>query len=341
MRGATALTLAMISACRGGERAPVGSWLLQGHGIQGGLVSDDDSALIHLQGERWGTGPDGAQATWARHEDGELWLYFPVQTAAGQASATMRVDLEGSTALLPLGYRGGEHDYALKLLPGEPQPAEAPPALIALQQAWQQGGFTLSDGDELAGSLELMPGEQARIQLFTPTALTDGPVPAVRRMEGPDMLLSFPVEPQFDEEWGMLRLNLPTMKAVLPVDTAPHASDAWLLVSPGAPSTEAVSARIEQVQAQALEAERGLLSRLALDLAGAATTLRQEQGRCPQPSQLQPDWNVILSDYRVEVRETPGECLIHLEPRLVQHTCRSAITASAQGVLELEVLGVE
>jgi len=325
-----------------GPTLPQGSWVIQGHGIRGGLVGDGDSMTVSLQGSAWTTGPDGATGAWVREVDDSTWLYFPVSMAAGQAEAAMQLDLDAGTARLPLGFREGEHVYALTLAPGTPPALASLPALSPLQRAWQGEGFTLRDGSgELAGSLFMLPGKQARVQLVTVAALTDGVVPAVRKAEGPDLLLAFPVAPQFADELGLIRLNLPTMKAVMPVDHQPHPSDLWLEATAGAPSEQALETRSQQVRAEALRAERVLLTRLTMELSGAALAHRTEHGRCPTLEELQPDWKILLGDYRLRVNETAGDCLVHLEPHQVQHTRRIAMTASAQGLLEVEVLGAD
>jgi hypothetical protein len=339
LRLAGLLALATMGCGRQGL-LPDGSWTLRGHGIQGGLEVEDAKVRVLLQGEAWSTAPEGAWAA-VRQEDDGTWLSFPVQTAAGEAAAAMSLSIEHGSAQLPLGFREGEHVYALKLEPGEVSPISPPAGLDTLQQAWREGGFSLWDGEELAGAIQLLPGEEARVQLITPSALTDGAAVALRKSEGPDVLLAFPVQPRFADELGLLRLNLPTMRAVLPVDRAPHPDDRKLTVTPGLPSPAQLERRGEAVRERALKDERELLIRLAMELSGAALALRNTGGSCPAPSQLEPDWKLLLADYRLRVEQSPGDCVIHLEPQLVQHTRRTAITATAQGVIELEVLGVD
>ena len=329
-----------LAGCTPKATLPPGSWTIQGHGVRGGLEVQGGTINVQLQGEAWSTETSGAQAAYSQDEQGQSWLYFPVQTAAGAAEAAMQIELEQGAALLPLGFRDGEHLYTLGLQPGQAPPLVPLVGLDSLQQAWQQGGFTLWDGaSQLAGRIALEPGARAQVQLITATALTDGPVAALRKSEGPDQLLAFPVEPRFADESGLLRLNIPTMKAVLPVDRQPHAGDRWLTATPGMPDEAAVDRRIAEVRDEALKNERALLTRFGLELSGAAQVLRQAEGRCPTTAELQPDWKLLLEDYRLSVQETPGDCLVRLEPHLVQHTRRTAITASAQGLLEVEVLG--
>lgn len=331
-----------LSGCTPGGTLPDGRWVLEGHGLGGGLDISSGKATVQLQGEAWSTNPDGVTAKLGGEDPRHPWLYFPVQTAAGKAEAALELDLEHGRAKLPLGYRPGEHLYTLTLTPGEATAMPPLAALDALQRAWLEGGFSLFDSSgQLSGLIVLLPGDQAQVQLITATAMTIGPVPAIRRAEGPDQLLAFSVEPRFAEETGLLRLNIPTMKAVLPVDHQPHADDRWLVVKPGLPDQAQLDQRISQVRDEALRLEHGLVTRLAVELSGAALIQRAAEGRCPTSEELQPDWKLLLEDYRLTVRETPGDCIVHLEPHLVQHTRRTAVTATALGLIEVEVLGAQ
>ncbi len=334
------LLVLLTLGCSREKLLPEGSFTLEGHGIRGGMSVEGAQVELRLQGEAWSTDPQGARAA-VRQEDDGIWMSFPVQTAAGEAAAAMAISLEQGSARLPLGFREGEHVFTLKVAPGEAPPLPALERLDSLQQAWREGGFGLWDGEALAGAIQLLPGDAARVQLILPTALTEGAAVALRKSEGPDVLLAFPVQPRFADELGLLRLNLPTMTAVLPVDELPHPDDHQLRVTPGLPDEEALERRTQQVREMAAKEERELLTRLAMELSGAALTLRQSEDRCPTPEQLEPDWKLLLGDYRLEVKQSPGDCLIHLEPQLVQHTRRTSITASAQGVIALEVLGAE
>ena len=280
------LTLALVG-CGGSSTVPQGSWVIQGHGILGGLWGQADALTVQLQSEAWSTGPEPVPARLVYDEDGSTWSYFSVETAAGPAEAALELDLEAGRGRLPLGFRDGEHVFVLTLTPGTPASPSPTPGLSELAQAWAKGGFTLRDGSgDLTGALVLLPGGGAQVQLVTPTALTDGRVAAASKSEGPDLLLAFPVEPQFADENGLMRLNLPTMKLVLPVDHQPHPNDHWLEVSAGPPDPEQLAARIQQVRKEALQAEKALLTRLGPELSGAALEHRSERGQCPSVEEL-------------------------------------------------------
>ena len=69
---------------------------------------------------------------------------------------------------------------------------------------------------------------------FDPFWLSDGLVSAERFDEGPDIVLLFPVEPSFEGENGLLRLNTILHEVVVPTSDVPSDLDRRLLLVPGA-----------------------------------------------------------------------------------------------------------
>ena len=340
--------LLLLGACAGRDPGlPEGRWTLEGEGVLGELRVEGGESWVGLWGATWGTPAAGSPAETGRDEASERWIAFPVGIAAGEATAELALDVEAGRARLPLGYRPGELEFALLLREGALEPARAAEAagglavaLPALQEAWAHGGFQLRDrGGALAGQLEILPEGRARAEILTPWALTEGATQAVRQAEGPDQVFLFEVEPRFAEEQGLLRLNLPTLQAVLPVDRLPHPDDRWLRVSPGLPSAEERSQRREEVRTQALVDERALLARLAPALAAAADERRAASGRCPAFGELDMDWQTLLGDYRIRIEPQGSGCQVRLEPSTVQHTRRTALSATAAGLGPVEVLG--
>jgi hypothetical protein len=231
------------------------------------------------------------------------------------------------------------HEGALDPARREAAAAAHESALPALKAAWAEGTFQLRDeAGALAGQVVLLPGAAAQVQIVGATALTEGLTPARRRAEGPDQVVIFEVEPRLGDELGLLRLNVPTLRAVLPLDRAPHPDDRWLVASPGAPSAEDLAARIADARRDALAAERDLLARLAPALAAEAGAIRARAGACPVFSDLGPDWQVLLRDYHVTFTAAGAGCTARLAPVVVQHTRRTAVTATADGLGEVEVL---
>ncbi len=347
MRIATPLFVASLTACGGDPGAlPHGSWILTGNGVAGELVVENERTTVEIWGANWGT--DGvARARPSQDEAGATWLAFPVQTAAGTAEASIQLDLDQGKAILPLGYREGELLHALVLKPGSldeaTRTAASRPFLdtrAALQQAWAIGAFTIRDpGGTLTGAVQLLPGNDAQVELIMDHVLTDGVVPARRNAEGADMLLHFEVEPRFGEELALLRFNVPVMRAVLPMDRLPHPDDRWFEVKPGRPEDAEIEDRLAAVRRKALEEERAMLGRLGPQLAGHAQDGRVALGRCPKPEEFDPKWQVLLGDYRMSVEDVAGECIVSLEPSMVQHTRRTATRATPLGLQNIEVLG--
>lgn len=325
---------------------PPGTWWLEGLACVGEIEAGDEAVEVRLWGDRWGTPTEGSPATVGTVPDGTLWLDFPVDTAAGWAEATLALDPAAGRARLPLGYRDGELDLVLALHEGPLDPARREAAgaaheaaLPGLKAAWAEGSFQLRDqAGVLQGQIVLLPGSAAQVQLVSPTALTDGLAHARRRAEGPDQVVLFPVEPQLLDELGLLRLNVPTLRAVLPVDLRPHPDDRWLLASPGAPDPAELAARLAAVRREALAAERALLSALGPRLAAEADEARARTGACPEPATLGPDRQVLLRDYHVAIHALGAGCAVRLAPAVVQHTRRTAVTATAAGVAGIEVL---
>jgi hypothetical protein len=325
---------------------PQGTWWLEGQGSLGELVIDGDGARVALWGEHWGTPTVGSEASASTDSAGVIWLDFPVDTSAGWAQATLALELGAGRVNLPLGFRPGELELRLLAHEGplaadrrEAAAGAHEAALPGLQAAWAEGTFQLRDAaGVLQGLVVLLPGAEARVQIVSEAALTDGLAPARRRAEGPDQVIAFPVEPQLEDELGLLRLNVPTLQVVLPADRLPHPADRWLQASPGAPPPEELQARLEEVERASLAAERTLLARLTPELASEAGRRRAQEGACPAFAAMGPDWQVLLGDYQVAITAAGAGCAVHLAPSVVQHTRRTAVEATAEGLGEVEVL---
>ncbi|MFH1464215.1 MAG: hypothetical protein ABIO70_07500 [Pseudomonadota bacterium] len=341
-----ALALLALSCGPRAPRLPEGAWRLEGDGAVGALAVDAEGVRVGLWGAHFTTRGESVPATTSADEAGQPWLDFALDTAAGPAAATLGLDMAAGTAVLPLGYRPGELELTLALHEGPMEPldrqrliTEAEQELPALQAAWAEGSFQLRDAaGHLQGMVVLLPGSAAQVQLVTETALTAGLARAHRRAEGPDQVITFEVEPRMEEELGQLRLNVPTLRVVLPVGRMPHPDDRWLQARPGAPSADALQARLAEVERASLAAERALLARLGPALAAEATTRRGQEGACPAFAAMGPDWEVLLGDYQVAITPTDAGCAVHLEPSIVQHTRRTAATATAEGLGDVEVL---
>jgi len=326
---------------------PSGSWWIEGQGVLGQLQVLNDRTVLGLWSESWGTASASTPVEIFQDSLGTLWLNTSVETAAGGAEAAIELHLEQRSARLPLGFRAGELEFTLVLHEGPLPPDRLRGAVDAhqqriptLRQAWQDGRFQLKDAEGgLLGALELLPGHEARVDLFDASMLTDNRVPARRHTEGPDVIIIFPVEPSFADEGGLLRMNVPTLRAVLPVDARPHPEDRWLRVEPGPVSDGLREERRSEARRVALQREQAMLARLGPQLSAAALERREETGSCPTLRDLSAEWDLLLADYTVIITESGGDCVVGLEPTTVQPTRRTAVQATALGLVSTEVLG--
>ena len=95
----------LLSGCRV-EPSLTGRWKLESEHAVGEIRTENGSLNIGLWGETWGT--DGMAAAHLRVEEHGNWLDFPVQSGLGEGRLKLR--LQGSEAMLPLGGRRGEFD---------------------------------------------------------------------------------------------------------------------------------------------------------------------------------------------------------------------------------------
>lgn len=351
-------------ACPGNESGlPEGTWTLEGASaptgaVQGRLDVTGRGITVRLHDGTWGTGTEPVPGTVEEAGAAGTWLHFPLQTALGDATAALLLEPGFAGAVLPLGARPGELELTLTLQEGAPdaetlgEAAERAAEGIAEQRAaWRRGAFRIvSPGDRLVGLLRFPQEGPVQVELLSPSMITDGPVPALRRDEGPDIVLTFPVEPSHRGEPGELRVNVPTGRVVLPAADTPTPLDRWMKLEPGLPSPEERNARRKSAWEVTVDQEKALVERVGRNAATEAThLLRQDPDRgCPDPSALGAPLQEVLSDYDVEIHEadpggdTPGasgRCVIHLRPREVQHTRRIEARIDPGGILELEVLG--
>jgi hypothetical protein len=286
---------------------------------------------LHLAGPHWGT-QGWVPAEVSREDAGVDWLYFPIQTAVGEGTAALRV--EGQEALLPLGARPGELEIALRLTPANEAPDEAralarsAAQIEAAKSVWARGFFSLRGPDGPAGDLDLGYGT-ATVALYSPVLATAGgaPIPARRRLDGPDLLLEVPIEPSLHGELGSLRFNLATWTVIFPAGETPSDDDLHF-------QAEALEGVPDRAAAWSLAREAADEAELAwLDerLPRLAAQLRRPQGDCLIPADLDPSWGLLLQGYRVTVEAMPGRCLLSVAPDRPQHRRRATGTWGPAG----------
>ena len=321
-----AVFLALLPACRAAPQPLAGTSGLRADGVVGVLRAEDGAGCgaptlsIGLWGPGWGT--DGeVPAEASEEEPGVIWVWFPLQTGAGEGAAALR--LEGEQARLPLGARAGEHDILMRRGPELPDGLDAAAAASAAavateRESWAKGAFLLMDGDAVVGDLQ-MRGEQAPIlAVYDAAWLTPDPVEAARRDEGADLLLSFPAEPSFGDEDALLRVNVPTREVVVPADATPTEYDRRLHLEPGAQADRPGAIAAAREASRALE--QGQLDDLLPRLARAA--LRPD-GSCADYGAVDPAWKLLLRGYDVAISAVSTEagpaCAVEVEPSRKQH----------------------
>lgn len=272
---------------------------------------------VRAWGPAWGT--DGAAPAEVEADGaGGAWLWFPMRTGLGEGQAALH--LLGEVAMLPLGARPGEHELRLKRAPWPTDADTAAlddalrPRLEAEAEAWAVGRFTLQDQGAVVGEIRI-EGERAEVSVFDRTWLTPEPAPASLFADGPDLVLSFPVEPSFQGDGGVLRVNVPTREVVVPADAAPTELDRRLAVAPGGLSAEARAAAVAEAIARADADELEATGRLAQRL---ATEARSADGDCRGPDQLDPSWSLLLPGYDVRVVATGDTCEVRITPLIAQ-----------------------
>jgi len=333
----------LLAAC--GRPLPDGAWTLHGQGLLGEVTVERGEARVAVWGDGWGA-PSAVPATVEAAEEGGAWLSFPVRTGAGEATGVMRLDPEDESGVLPLGGRPGEIDLAFEASARALSEAERAQEartleerLVVLRAAWKDGRFRILDlGGGLVGQVALLPQDRAFLDLFALQASSGGPVPARRRDEGPDVVLTFPVQPALGGEEGLLRLNVPTGRAVLPMADRPSADDLWFHLEPGTASAEERDARAAEAERRALERERAFLDEVAVGLARDARERRAAAAACPAFDEMGPSWALLFADYEVEIETRDAACAAHLRPRRPQFSRRTGGTALSDGSTRWQVV---
>lgn len=308
---------------RGEVRAP-SAWGLPG-----------DAPRIELHGPGFTTGPAVAARVLVE-EDGRVWLEFPLQTALGEATASLRV--QGADASLPLGGRPGEFDLDLQWTEGADEPgalaAAAALSAGAVEQArvdWGRGAFRLetpATPPQLVGELQFRGDEPPRVAVYDRWWWTGGVVVADQSADGPDILLAFAVEPSVQGEEGLLRVNVPAMTAVVPADRLPTDLDRRLRLVPGPVGEEERRLAMAAAVAEADRLEREAIEPIARQL---ATRALQPDGSCLGWRDLAPGLEPQFVGYEVQVLPSGEACAVSVETTRPQHRRRLRTRVESRG----------
>ena len=210
---------------------PQGYWYLRGvHTDDHGAISiQGEQAYVDLYGSRWTTG--GSVLAEVEPSKEWLWLYFPLETGQGQGTAALR--FQGGEAMLPLGSRRGEFEVYFSATDSDSVDfsQSQDKSKITVQEEkeyWKKGEFLISDEDSVVGTLE-----NDQLMLFDEHWMTPIPVVPQRKIQGADLVLTFPVEPSFHGENAQVRINLPLRKISVPISNRVDPMDRQLHLLPG------------------------------------------------------------------------------------------------------------
>ena len=320
---------------------PLGTWRIEGENEIGGIrhvrAGWNHQIEVALFTEHAST--DGYVVASVTSENETHWLRFPIQTGFGEAQASIRV--QGKEAYLPLGARFNEFGIRMRALNGQlPSEDEVKRAAEAWQirherdhNAWMQGSFLLVSEQKTVGTVQLLPDEPAEIQVFDSFWLSDGLVSAERFDEGPDIVLLFPVEPSFEGENGLLRLNTILHQVVVPTSDVPSDLDRRLLLVPGALNNEAANSLIEASIEEADRLEKELVVRDGIQLSRWATK--------PDGCASFDDW-VMNSGYdwmgySVQIAQENNDCVVTVKGDPEQHRRRFSGKITRNGIRGSEI----
>ena len=298
--------------------------MVRGDGVEGELRTDGGCS-IGLWGSAWGT-PGVVRCSVTVDERGR-WLSFPFETGLGEGTGVL--ELGEGEARLPLGSRDGEHDLMLALVPGELPPAErralaeaSAERVAGWQAAWTDGAFRLQVADQLVGELRFEGDGAVSVATYDAHWMTEGFVRSGFVAHGPDLVVQFPVMPALREEQGLMLVNVPTGRVVVPAAANPTALDRWFELVPGSVDDDEAVAATRAASDAAVAREREVLERLLPSVVPA--------DGCTPPAGL----DDLLPGYTVRVLPEGEGCALELEPEPVQHGRRIAVRRGGGGQVD-------
>ena len=259
-------------------------------------------------------------------EGTEFDFYVPVQTGIGKATIHMRWD--ENQLSIPLGERAKEFDQIFATTNGTIAPERLSSAVLVSrvsveqeEEMWKTGTFSLmDDANRIHGAIVFEYSETARIFLFDSYWYTPDIVYTDIETIGAEMLLSFPIEPSFADEQTYVRIQPFLRTLVIPSGYFPDDADIRYTLSPNPPNFEMLQQMAQEVVAQSVEEEAKWVEGQSQNI------LRnlQQQERCVQWKEalLTEPEKLLWLGYTIESRWSQTECVLHVEPVLLQHRRR-------------------
>lgn len=319
---------AWLLACTRAPQLDAGQWVLEGDTLRGELVVDDQGCRIGLWGPTLATGGPSLRRCTASVDGDQVWLSFPLQSGAGDATGTGA--LSADALVLPLGVRPGEFQVTLRRTPGvladrDQVATDSALALAEQQDAWRKGAFLLHADGGVVGELHVLPG-RAVVGLYDPAWMTDGYELVQLRETGPELIVELPVMPSLTGETGLLRVNRLVDQVVAPIGPEPQPEDRRFALVPGEIEPADRDLLVARAQDASLERERTV-----------TTALAQALTALPCEGELSELHALLLAGYRVE-RSAQGQgCAVRVEPDPIQHGRRLTLQVAADGAVTEQV----
>ena len=290
-------------------------------------------ACVSMYHARWYT--EDVQCVFANshtypEEGTEIDFYVPVQTGVGKATIHMRYMRwgDGNKLSIPLGDRAKEFDLFFPTTNGQVSPERLSSAVLASrgsveqeEDMWKTGTFSLMDQENrIHGAIVFEYSESARIFLFDSYWYTPDIVYTDIETLGAEMLLSFPIEPSFSDEQTYVRIQPFLRTLVIPSGYFPDDADIRYTLSPNPPNFEMLQQMAQEAITQSVEEEVKWVERQSQEI---LRNLQQPE-RCAQwkeESLTKPE-KLLWLGYTIESRWLETECVLHVEPVLLQHRRR-------------------
>ena len=306
------ILLSLLSACNSSD-LPQGYWSLRevGSDSLGAISIHRDEVHVDLYGSSWTT--EGSVLAEVEQSKDWLWLYFPLITGQGKGTAAMR--FQGGEAMLPLGARRGEFEVyftatSSELIDFQEQQTWAKNQVQKEREYWQNNEFLISSQDSVVGTLQ-----NDQIMLFDEHWLTPVSIFPQKKVQGADLILTFPVEPSFHGETAQIRINLPLRQISVPIANHVDPMDRHLRLTPGKLSSDDLERKVEEAKKKAdrkeesfvLDQVRNIFSKHSCD-----ELTKSNLGELP-----------IWKGYRLEWSLLPdNECSLEIEGAPAQHRRR-------------------
>jgi len=293
---------------------PQGVWGLYGIDMEGiGQISIHKHRVsVELYTERLTT--DGEVQAQVDQQEELLWLFFPLRTGQGGGEAALR--FQGEEAMIPLGARRGEFEVYFSAKKDALSPDLSDwknRSMNAVNQErayWEKGEFLLQVEDNLLGVWK-----ENMLTVFDRHWLTPSAVPVEPKMEGADLILTFPVEPSFHNEQGSLRINVPLRKVSVPISDQMDPLDRQMSLIPGSIAQEDIERRMQKAISDADKQEEMFV----LDLIQNTFS----SGSCEKLVTLDLNSLPVWKGYKLEWQYLSGDnCALSIEPTPIQHRRR-------------------